>query len=352
MICILLLGSSVDDRLESNVKSLDWHQQSQFQVVADWERNEVGKLRSVGLVRQKGELIDFSNAISQLDNPSSRGNLTERFVNDGKWTFSRTTPVGRPKLTGGRSQKLPATTSHQREGSYYGFQLDGYFPGNESKTLCEILKECKSLTESKEVFSSIECVCLKGNTEYGEIMVGLDPNRGYALVFGEITKDSNDRYSDERFNEHRDTNSLVKWVGRVVVEEIQNIDNHYVAVKGYYEAESYTGSDVRKGRVNLARSEFDFSPDFNGTDAFRMDFDNGARIADFDHRESMIGYIWMDGKMQAEGAGGVPIRPGKVDFSASGSAKSRVIWTVTGCIFLMMVFLVVRRIRNGQTENN
>ena len=321
--------------LELNVGSTRWQDKCEFVVATEWERKGLGVFRQIARIRRDGSKIDFAGDLKKTDDDNFPGNATSRSINNGEWYLNRTTSTGRKKLTGGRSAKLAEASNREIESSSYGFTLDGYFAGNDGKKLSQILLESDDLTADTEQIEGRSCLALSGTTRYGKIKICLDAEFGHTLRYARISKGSGDLYSGVPLGEHRDTTGLRSWTGEVNGVTVEKVGDYFIPVSGTFIMEN-VGTANAQFSVGFKRSDFNLSPDFEGTDAFQMDFDEGARVSDFDKPESQIAYIWQRGDMHPEGAAGLPTVVDRAGFHTAPVARNRVFWLLAANIVVLI----------------
>jgi len=326
------------EALQANISGQAWSRKCTFAVVTEWGAEKSDPARLSSRIRRNESLLDVFAELRVLGEPDDyAGNMTHRMMNDGKWYYGRTTSVGRKKITGGRSEKLEESTNREIESYSWGFCLDGHFPGNEGKTLAQILLEAAELAMKNEEIDGRSCVLISGVTKYGSVKLGLDPEHGYAQCYVLHTKSPGEVYSGMTVGEHPDTVGVGSRTCKMSNVAFQQIDNYFIPVSGVLAIfDGVAVSGEAKWLVTSTRSDFNLEPDFEGTDAFKMDFDDGARVSDYDKPEAHIAYIWDKGDMHPEGAGGLAVKMGKDDFQAA-AATSRIWWflllnlAVLGC---------------------
>lgn len=338
LVLSVLLGIPTEEirtALESNVESTRWQDKCEFVVVTEWERKGLGVFRQSARIRRDGSKLDFAGELKKTDDNDFPGNATSRSINNGEWYLNRTTSTGRKKLTGGRSSKLAEASNREIESSSYGFPLDGYFAGNDGKKLSQILLESDELTADTELIDGRQCLAISGTTRYGKIKICLDAEFGHTLRFARISKGLGDIYSGAQFGEHRDTTGLRSWTGEVNGVTVEKVGEYFIPVSGTFVMEN-TGAANAQFSVGFKRSDFNLSPDFAGTDAFQMDFDEGARVSDFDKPESQIAYIWQNGDMHPEGAAGLPTAVDRAGFHTAPVARNRIYWLLAVNIVVLI----------------
>ncbi|MFO1042590.1 MAG: hypothetical protein U0941_12430 [Planctomycetaceae bacterium] len=339
LVLTVLLGLPAEEirtALELNVGSTRWQDKCEFVVVTEWERKGLGVFRQSARIRRDGSKIDFAGELKKTDDENFPGNGTSRSIVNGEWYFSRTTTTGRKKLTGGRSAKLVEASNREIESSTYGFMLDGHFAGNDGKKLSQILLESDDLTADTEQIEGRSCLAISGTTRYGKIKICLDAESGHTLRYARISKGPGDVYSGEQYGQHRDTTGQRSFTCEVNGVTVEKVGDYFIPVSGTFITET-VGTTNAQFSVPFKRSDFNLSPDFAGTDAFQMDFDEGARVSDFDNRESQIAYIWQKGDMYPEGAAGLPTVVDRGGFHTAPVARNRVVWFFAANIVLLTV---------------
>lgn len=339
LLTVSIEPSEVEAALRAHVDSTRWHKKFLVAVTSTWERPELGAFRQVVRIRKDGDRVDYAGETRRLEHPEFAGNVTFRAINDGTWFLNRTTTIGRKKLTGGRTARRDSMSRRNLEASANGFNLDGYFPGNEERTLTEILAEAPDLEATRETIDGQMCLAMSARTRYGAIRVCLDPNSGFALRFARLQKVTGDWNGDGSFGETPETQGMTSWSIELRNVSVEKIGEFHIPTRATIEVESRGNAANRTFSYELSRSEFDLDPDFTGTDAFKMDFDEGARVTDFDQAESKIGYIWVRGEMLPEGGQGIP-STGTGGFHNASSARQRVWWILAGNAVVLIVGVV------------
>lgn len=328
MMCVSVDSDRVDEALRAHGESTRWQARFAVTVTSEWVRPELGPFRQTVRIRCDGDRVDYAGETLKTDQSDFTGNVTFRAINDGTWFLNRTTPLSRRKLVGGRSARRDALSRRNREASANGFNLDGYFPGNEQKSISELLLEATDRTALEETIDGHPCLTVSAATKYGELRASLDPAAGYALRAARVRKAVGDWNGDGVFGETAETRGLSEWIIDLSDVSVETIGDRDLPVRATVSVTSQSAGKRRDFSYAITRSDFNLNPDFTGTDAFQMDFDDGARVTDFDQPESKIGYIWRQGAMLPEGGQGVPMM-GTGGFHNTEAARSRV-WMILG----------------------
>ena len=180
----------------------------------------------------------------------------------------------------------------------FGFALDGFLPGNQRKSLVGILAMTPQLVANEEFVNGVRCLRVMADTEYGNITVWLDPSRHYSLRKAYLLKERGNRYDDSD-----SANTPIRLGSSRIRRNITNIV--HVKVGPYLISSSGTiafnqtpnGQAPEQWVVSYKRGEFDLEPVFEGTDAFKMDFADGARVSDRDAKGRGNYYVWRDNRL-------------------------------------------------------
>lgn len=243
---------------------------------------------------------DFQTTLTVVGQPRDyAGNTTNRFMSDGEAWWGRTTSVGRKRLTGGRTVvRREQFICRALEGGSSGFVLDGHFPGNEGKTLVEVLADSRRLDAVEEDVDGCRCLRVSARADYGTISVWLDPMNKYCLRKAMVMKERGNHYSGSRFGEHRDTVGFESYLATLTDVEYKPVGEHQIAASGkLHSTLTRNGQSPEKWVITFRRTEIDLNPEFQGTDAFKPDFDEGAIISDWDSTDRTAAYIWQGGRL-------------------------------------------------------
>ena len=284
--------------LESAREKTDWHQR--FSMTVEGEHRGPRQVDTAVIIRKDGPKVDYHSKSVLLGQPENYpGNVTTRTIDDGTSHLARTTTIGRRNLSG-------AVTVANREsysarafyGSGLGFTLDGYLPGNRRKRLVEILAATPQLAAEEEVVDGVRCLHVSARTEYGDLSVWLDPASDYRLRKATMYKERGNIYEGSRFGEHIDTTQLESIRMTVSDLKYEKFGNYLIPLRG-----TVTTTYAPNGRAperwvsTYTRSEVELNPAFKGTDAFKSDLEDGARVTDWDASGTDSFYIWRDGKL-------------------------------------------------------
>lgn len=325
--------------IEQAIDGQRWRDKCTFTVLAKWDDADIGPLEQESQIRFDGTRCDVYSHTRAINQPASwPGNVTHRNITTGEWYFGRTTSDGKPKITGIRSAlKAKAGKARSFQSSEYGFQLDGYFPGNEGKSLMEILRGAVDLVGSKEDVSGRPCVCLSATTSYGYIKICLDPEMRYALRSAIIKKSSADSHWAD-LGEGRPKYDM--WSAELHDVSIDQVGEFFIPIAGTVTIKSKANNRSDEIAEAFSRSKVDLDPTFEGTDSFQMDFDDNAILVDYDNPGSPIRYVWNKGNMEPEGVGGITGSGARPEFQAPAKARSRVWWVVIANVLFLSVFII------------
>lgn len=262
----------------------------------------VDRLENQILLRKDGDKFDLQDYTVVVGQPADYvGNTNNRIVSDGVYFFSRTTSPGHKKLTGAFTiRDRDAMVLRAAEGWLSSRALEGHFSGNEGQSVLEVLAGASNRSHSDETLGTIDCVRISADTEYGGVAVWLDRREDYCLRKATMSKRRRDRYSNLRFGEHIDTAGISELAASVDDIKYTTVAGHRIATSG-----KITVTTTKDGHrpdtmeIRFVRENIQVNPDFSDTDAFVMDFDEGASITDWDSRIGETNYIWREGKITA-----------------------------------------------------
>ena len=288
----------VREVLESATGDTAWHRRFFMKVRS--ESDGPRRLVTEAVIRKDGTKIDYQWADVLVGQPEGYpGNTTNRSIDDGAAWITRSTSVGHKKISGGL-----AVTNRERHATRafaswaYGFALDGYLPGNQRKSLVEILTATPRPVAEEQDVDGIRCLRVSANTEYGDVAVWLDPASDYRLRKATLSKQRGNRYDDSRVGEHADTVGFESYTATVSSVEYSRVGRHLIPSSGTLVfAQAPNGRPLERWVISFTRSEVSLDPAYEGTDAFKMDFADGARVSDWDADGRDSYYIWRDGAL-------------------------------------------------------
>jgi hypothetical protein len=289
---------SAKNVLKSAIENTKWHQE--FSMKVNSKQQGERQLVSDALIRRSGSKLDFHWTTQPAGEPeNSSAAQSHRSIDNGVAWISRTTPAGDRHRSGGLSVADRRQHAARAFASWtFGFALDGYVPGNGSKNLLEILSEASDLVAKEDTVDRVRCLYIGGSTEYGDVAVWLDPASNYALRQAIVFKERGNRYDESRLGEHPDTVGLES-VGFVVSKTAYTeIGGYSIPTSGVVEfTQTRDGQAPERWSITYTRSEIDLAPDLTGSDAFQVDFENGARISDWDAKGRDAYFHFRDGKL-------------------------------------------------------
>ncbi len=288
----------VKEVLESATKNSNWHQRFSMKVKS--KARGPREVDTEVIIRKDGPKVDYHSKTVLLGQPENYpGNVTTRAIDDGTFHLVRTTTIGRKNLSGGVTfANRESYSARAFYGSDLGFALDGYLCGNRRKSLVAILAATPQLAADEEVVDGVRCLHVSARTEYGDLSVWLDPASDYCLRKATMYKGRGNVYEDSRFGEHIDTTqseSIQKTVSDI---KYKKFGDYLIPLSGTVSA-TYTpnGRAPERWVSTITRSEVELNPVFEGTDAFKIDLEEGARVSDWDASGTNSFYIWRDGKL-------------------------------------------------------
>ena len=305
-------GPSVNDKPPTNeslhqsiASAAAWKSRYSMQIRVEStipREGRVDRLENHILLRKDGDKLDLQDNTVIAGQPADYvGNTNNRIVSDGVYFFSRTTSPGHKKLSGAFTiRDRDAMVLRAVEGLLSSRALEGHFAGNEGQSAIEILARASNRSHSDETLGTIDCVRISADTEYGGVAVWLDRREGYCLRKATMSKRARDRYSNLRFGEHIDTAGISELAASVDDIKYTTVSGHRIAKSGKIIVT--TSKDGRKPEtmeIRLVRENIKVNPDFSDTDAFVMDFDEGASVTDWDSRIGETDYTWREGKLTA-----------------------------------------------------
>jgi hypothetical protein len=288
----------VKEVLESATKNSDWHQRFSMKVKS--KHRGPREVDSEVIIRKDGPKVDYHSKTVLLGQPENYpGNVTTRAIDNGTFHLVRTTTIGRKNLSGGVTfAKRESDSARAFYGSDLGFALDGYLCGNRRKSLVAILAATPQLAAEEEVVDGVRCLHVSARTEYGDLSVWLDPASDYCLRKATMYKGRGNVYEDSRFGEHIDTTQNESIQMTVSDIKYKKFGDYLIPLSGTVSS-TYTpnGRAPERWVSTYTRSEVELKPVFEGTDAFKIDLEEGARVSDWDASGTNSFYIWRDGKL-------------------------------------------------------
>jgi RNA polymerase sigma factor (sigma-70 family) len=291
----------VKEVLESATKNSNWHQRHQrFSMKVKSKDRGPREVDTEVVIRKDGPKLDYHSKTVLLGQPENYpGNVTTRMIDDGTFHLVRTTTIGRRNLSGGVTvANRESYSARAFYGSGLGFALDGYLAGNQRKRLVEILAATPQLAAKEEFVNGVRCLHVSARTEYGDLAVWLDPASHYCLRKAAMYKERGNIYEGSRFGEHIDTTQSESFRETVSDLEYEKFGDSLIPTRGTVTS-TYTpnGRAPERWVSTITRSEVELNPAFKGTDAFKIDLEDGARVTNWDAYSTDSFYIWRDGKL-------------------------------------------------------
>jgi hypothetical protein len=212
--------------------------------------------------------------------------------------IGRTTTVGQKKLTGLMTIKGRQKASWRMFESSSSFAMEGHFPGNQGRTLMEILMESKEPDVRMEKIGDHDCLRISDRNDWGTMIVWIDAGPSRRLRQWESSKERGNRFADGRVGEDKDTANLESFSYFVEDIQYQVLDGIEIAVSCRLRSTSIpNGGTKQETSSEYRRTEIHLRPDFASNNPFVHDFDNGARINDGDAFDRDAAFRWQDGKL-------------------------------------------------------
>lgn len=288
--------------LQACQSSLEWLRHVEMKVSWNYTRPDVGRVENTDHIRRDDEKLLIHRTLSYPDKPPAfPGNSTHLFLDDGEAHFTRTTSVGQKKLTGGVTVRDRAEQRWKMMESTGNFALEGYCWGNQGRTLMELLLEAKQLQVAREKVEDNNCLRISDRNDWGTLTVWIDANSARRLRKIELHKERGHIYSTSRLGQHRDTTSYESFTVRADKIRYETINGTSVATSGRVQFRQHLNG--RKGRelaYSFKRSAIHLAPDLSSPDIFKPDFDDGARVSDWDSFDRREAFRWTDGQLVRE----------------------------------------------------
>jgi hypothetical protein len=276
--------------------SLGWKQKLDMRVTNLQVHADVGKVTTDTRIRRDAPRMVASSVQTFDDQTKDHIRLDNWALDDGEMFIGRTTTIGFKKLTG-------LMTIKGRQKSHWkmleaSFAMEGHFPGNQGKTLMELLLESKNLDVRIEKIGEIKCLRISDSNEWGIMTVWIDRGPSRLLRQWESFKERNNRYSDGHFGEDKDTANWESFSHFVDNIKYQTVDGIEIAVSCRLRSSSVQNGGAKfESSAEYQRTEINLHPDFSQDNPFVGDFDDGARINDGDSFDRNQAYYWKDGKL-------------------------------------------------------
>jgi len=219
------------------------------------------------------------------------------------------------------SQKDPwklATTSV----STVGRALDGYIPGDQGKSILEILDEESSvlqLRSSMEEIDGHDTYVLESDTKYGHYNLWVDPNCGFNARRIVVRRNGDDLFRGKPVCSPRPPlppnakpaypyipyKEVLYVLDSIVIKQYDDSFVHVSAVGNTTYV--YENDEVVYHKQEYQRADIDLNPDFEKiADAFTLLVPDGATLRDIDSNKR---FTWQQGKKLVEWYGSVRYVP-------------------------------------------
>jgi hypothetical protein len=284
--------------LQACQESLSWKQKFDMRVTNSYVHSQVGKVTIESRVRRDAPRMVESSLQTFEDQPKDHIRLDNWRLDDGEMFISRTTTVGQKKLTGLMTIKGRQKANWRMFESGSSFAMEGHFPGNQRRTLMELLMESKEPDVRMEKIGDHDCLRISDRSDWGTMTVWIDTDPSRRLRQWESSKERGNRFADGRVGEDKDTANLESF--SYFVEDIQYkvIDGIEIAVSCRVRSTSIPNGGIKQEISTVyKRTEIHLRPDFAIDNPFVGDFDNGARINDGDAFDRDAAFRWQDGKL-------------------------------------------------------
>ncbi len=301
--------------------------------------------------RRMGDKLDIAGEYEFYDKNQS-SSFHYRVVNDGKYRILtnyrlRTETKPRTGITTEKCNNYSDTAAKFME-------LDGLFDDSDGKRLPQLMLESGAASiHGVESINGMNCTVVRADTRYGIVKLWITAGEGFTIRKVSYEKRISDAMSDGKTLSQfpkiiRNGKELtVIRINREVSDVITDIiDSRHVAVKGKL-TKTTEYNDGRKdvSESVISRKEIHFSPNFDGTDAFKTDLPEGATVSNQDDAQSGVSYVWRKGKV-------VPAYT-EFDSRAEGFFAQRTFWTIAvwigiGCLLLFLSYWVISRSSKSQ----
>ena len=284
--------------LQTCQNSLSWKQKFDMRVTNSYVHSQVGKVTIESRVRRDAPRMVESSLQTFDDKPKDHIRLDNWRLDDGEMFIGRTTTVGQKKLTGLMTIKGRQKASWRMFESSSSFAMEGHFPGNQGRTLMELLIESMQPDVRMEKIGDHDCLRISDRNDWGTMTVWIDAGPSRRLRQCESFKERGNRFADGRVGEDKDTADLESF--SYFVEDIQYklIDGIDIAVSCRVRSTSIPNGGIKQEiSTEYKRTEIHLRPDFGTNNPFVGDFDNGARINDSDAFDRDTAFRWQDGKL-------------------------------------------------------
>jgi hypothetical protein len=257
-------------------------------------------------IRRDHDQIDITGHSLSLDkNTATKPNRTRDVVNDKLYVSYAwlTTKRGLPdRATASRDLRRYLEDVTPIAAGYYGGPLDGYAGRNSTRLAERLLKADTARILKQQAIDGVTCKIVRGHTPLGTIELALAENKGCLPLRAvcekgpdDLDEDNKTRIGKEKTGPRLDqpTVRVSCVLDRVVVAAV---DGYYVTVGGRWTRTERASDGTGLATEDICkRWDIDLHPSFKGTDAFKIDLAEGARVDLEDDENSGVVYKWHNG---------------------------------------------------------
>lgn len=288
--------------LQKSLESLRWMQKFDMLVTHQYRDLQHGKVTEKEHIRRDAPRMVVNATRIFEEKPNFAGNLTDWSMDDGEMFISRSTSIGQKKLTGGVTVKRRLQEHWKMLEASGSFAMEGHSWGNGGESLLALLAEAKQPEVRRDKVVDQDCLKISNRSEWGTMTAWIEAGPLRRLLKWECRKERGNRYGDSRVGEDKNTLNLESFERFVDQIKYDTIDGMEIAISCRIRDRFNPGGGKEQDKVKeylseYRRTDINLRPDFTTNNPFTGDFDQGARITDWDSHDRNAAYRWSDGKL-------------------------------------------------------
>jgi hypothetical protein len=280
-----------------------WADRAEMRVVTD-ERlpSEPREMRDELWYRRDNDRLDVSGTVRCADKPQYQSYGFRRVIADNLCvSYSYELSAPNAPRSGMATTK---TASEYLRFAIGCLRLDGLTGFTGGQFLADAMLASPIRHSGSEAVDGVACEVLEAVTKYGTIRLWIAPGRACAAMKYVLTKGPDDIYDDmplrqqPKFHVWDKSEYRSHWEMVCDRMTLSHIGDSYIPTTGRWVAElTLSGGTRRTEELLYKRTDIKLNPSFEGTDAFKIDLPENARINNLDDPKSGVVYVWKGGRV-------------------------------------------------------